>query len=70
MCQSAKAAPKDPPASPAAGCIQILSNIFSLSIFPFATQFKATPPARHRLLKLNSAFKDLTNFIIIFSVTF
>ena len=41
----ARAAPNDPPASPAAGCIQIFSKIFSLRIFPFATQFKATPPA-------------------------
>ena len=35
MCHSAKAAPREPPASPAAGWIQILSNIFSLRIFPF-----------------------------------
>ena len=43
------AAPSAPPASPAAGCIQILSKIFSRNRMPFATQFNATPPARQRL---------------------
>ena len=50
--QKARAAPKDPPASPAAGCIQILSKIFSFKIFPLATQFKATPPAKQRFFIL------------------
>ena len=44
--QYTKDAPREPPASPAAGCIQILSNIFSFKIFPLATQFKASPPTK------------------------
>ena len=47
---NAKAAPKEPPASPAAGCTQIFSNIFSFRIFPLATQLSATPPAKQRLV--------------------
>ena len=55
---------------PAAGCIQILSKIFSFKILPFATQFKATPPAKHKFLILYSLRIDFTNLIIISSVTF
>ena len=44
-----------PPASPAAGCIQILSNIFDSNILAFATQFNATPPAIHKFFKLYSS---------------
>ena len=58
MCHKARAAPKDPPASPEAGCIQILSKIFSFNILPLATQLSATPPAKHKLLILNSFFND------------
>ena len=43
------AAPSAPPASPAAGWIQTWSNGPSRRIFPFPTQFSATPPAMHRL---------------------
>ena len=43
-----RAAPSAPPASPAAGWTQILSNIFSCRIFPLPTQLRATPPARQR----------------------
>jgi|OM-RGC.v1.036520639 hypothetical protein len=48
MWLNAKAAPKAPPASPAAGCTHIFSKIFSFCNTPFATQFKATPPAKHK----------------------
>ena len=51
---NAKAAPSDPPASPAAGCIHILSKIFFSRILPLATQFNATPPAKHKFLIPNS----------------
>ena len=67
---NAKAAPRDPPASPAAGCIHILSKIFSLSIFPLATQFNATPPAKHKFLIPYSFLMDFAKLIIISSVTF
>ena len=40
-------APNEPPASPAAGCIQIFLKIF-FNIFPLATQLSATPPAKQR----------------------
>jgi hypothetical protein len=70
ICQRAKAAPKEPPASPAAGCIHIFSKIFSLSILPLATQLSATPPAKHKFGKLYSCFIDLANFIIISSRMF
>ena len=63
MCHKANAAPNDPPASPAAGCIQIFLKIFSLNNFPLATQFKATPPAKHKLSIPYSFFKDLANLI-------
>ena len=43
------AAPSAPPASPAAGWIQSPSKCPSRRIPPLATQFSATPPARHRL---------------------
>ena len=43
--------PSAPPASPAAGWIQMFSNGPSRSIRPFATQLSATPPARHRFFK-------------------
>ena len=59
MCQQSYAAPNEPPTKPAAGCIQILSKIFSSKIFPLATQFKATPPAKHKLVILYSSLKDL-----------
>ena len=65
----AKAAPKAPPASPAAGCIQIFSKIFSFNIFPLATQFSATPPAIHKFLLLCSFDIDLASFKTISSVT-
>ena len=42
------AAPTAPPASPAAGWIQIVSNGPSRRSRPLATQLSATPPARHR----------------------
>jgi hypothetical protein len=42
------AAPSAPPASPAAGWIQMFSNVPSRSTLPLATQLSATPPARHR----------------------
>ncbi len=42
------AAPSAPPASPAAGCTQMFSNLPSRNTLPFATQLSATPPARHR----------------------
>ena len=41
------ATPSAPPASPAAGWIQISEKGPSRRILPFATQFSATPPARH-----------------------
>ena len=50
ICHMANAAPSEPPASPAAGCIQIFLKIFSLRILPLATQFSATPPAKHKFL--------------------
>ena len=62
MCHKAKAAPIEPPASPAAGCIHILSKIFSFNILPLATQFRATPPAKHKFLILYSSFIDFDNF--------
>ena len=65
ICHKAKAAPNEPPASPAAGCIHILSKIFSWRIFPFATQFKATPPAKHKFLILYSLRIDLDNLIVV-----
>ena len=68
--QRAKAAPKEPPASPAAGCIQIFSKIFSFIIFPFATQLRATPPAKHKFLIPYSLRIDFVNLIIISSVIF
>ena len=40
--------PSAPPASPAAGWIQMSSNGPSRSSRPLATQFRATPPARTR----------------------
>ena len=49
-CQTNSAAPSAPPASPAAGWIQMSSNGPSRSSRPLATQFSATPPARTRLL--------------------
>ena len=52
MWLTAKAEPNDPPASPDAGWIYILSNNPNSSIFPFATQLSATPPDRHKLLEL------------------
>ena len=44
MCQSANAAPKEPPASAAVDpdIIKIFQNL------PLATQFNATPPAKHK----------------------
>ena len=48
-CQTKSAAPSAPPASPAAGWIQICSNGPSRRSRPLATQLSATPPARHRL---------------------
>ena len=47
-CQTNSAAPSAPPASPAAGWIQMSSNGPSRSSRPLATQFSATPPARTR----------------------
>ena len=70
MYQKAKAAPKDPPASPEAGWIQILSKIFFFRILPLATQFNATPPARHKFGMLNSFFSELAKVNITSSVTF
>ena len=60
LCHKPKAAPSAPPASPAAGCIHKFLNIFSLIIFPFATQFNATPPAMHKFLLSLSLDNDLT----------
>ncbi len=42
------AAPSAPPASPAAGWIQIRSNGPSRRMRPLPTQLSATPPARQR----------------------
>ena len=47
-CQINCATPSAPPASPAAGWIQISSNGPSRNSRPLATQFRATPPAMHR----------------------
>ena len=47
-CQTNRAAPSAPPASPAAGWIQRSSNAPSRSSRPLATQLSATPPARTR----------------------
>ena len=47
-CQTNRAAPRAPPASPAAGWIQRFSKRPSRRIRPLATQFSATPPARQR----------------------
>ena len=69
-CHTASAPPNEPPASPDAGWIHILSNISDLSSSPFATQFNATPPARQRFGISNSSLNDLANFITISSVTF
>ena len=44
----ASAAPSAPPASPAAGWIQMRSKLPSRRILPLATQLSATPPARQR----------------------
>ena len=49
LCQTASGAPRAPPASPAAGWIQMSSKIPSRSSTPLATQLSATPPARQRL---------------------
>ena len=46
--QPISAAPRAPPASPAAGCIQIFSKEPLRNSFPFATQLSATPPASVR----------------------
>ena len=48
MWTAASAAPTAPPASPAAGWIQMFSNAPSRSTLPLATQLSATPPARHK----------------------
>ncbi len=42
------AAPRAPPASPAAGCTKTLENPLSRRTLELATQLSATPPARHR----------------------
>ena len=68
--EKAKAAPKAPPASPAAGCIQMLSNIFSFNNFPFATQLSATPPAKHKFFSPVSFEIPLHKLITTSSVTF
>ena len=62
MCQKARAAPKEPPASPAAGCIQIFLKMFFLIFFHWL-QFSATPPARQRFSILNSFLRDVINLI-------
>ena len=50
-CQTNRAAPRAPPASPAAGWIQMFSNGPSRSSLPLATQLSATPPARTRFFR-------------------
>ena len=45
---ASKAHPRDDPASPEAGCIQISLNKFDFIKLPLATQFKATPPDKHK----------------------
>src|SRR3990172_6726330 len=47
-CHPDNAAPRAPPASPAAGWIQMFSKGPSRRMRPFATQLRATPPARQR----------------------
>lgn len=47
-CHAKSAAPSAPPASPAAGWIQIRSNGPSRRTRPLATQLSATPPASVR----------------------
>ena len=54
-CQTNSAAPSAPPASPAAGWIQISSNGPSRRMRPLPTQLSATPPARHRCLHAGHA---------------
>ena len=53
--------PKDSPISPAAGWIQIFSNMFSFDNFPFATLLSATPPAKSRFLYCVNFFAVLAN---------
>ena len=49
LCQTVRAAPSAPPASPLAGWIQRWSKTFSRRSRPFATQLSATPPAMQQL---------------------
>ena len=49
--QTERAAPKAPPASPAAACTYILEKGVKVDIFPLATELAAQPPERHKLLE-------------------
>ena len=66
----AKEAPSEPPASPDAGGMYILSNRFNLSTLPLATQLRATPPAKHKLLEFVNLYVSFTILITISAVTF
>ena len=47
----------------------IFLNLVFFRIFPFATQFKATPPAKDKLVHLNQKYKVMKesgNYLIIF----
>ena len=54
----AQATPTAPPASPAAGWIQISSKGPSRRIRPLPTQLSATPPARHRFAQSRLSVRE------------
>ncbi len=64
------AVPRAPPASPAAGWIQMFSNGPSRRSLPLATQLSATPPAMQRFFMPVCSWMCRPIFITMSSVTF
>src|SRR3982074_739202 len=63
------AAPRAPPASPAAGWSPSRSADFLRSSLPLATQFSATPPARQRFVSFVCFLMDSASLSTTSSVT-